>query len=278
MIDSGASSFDLFIAQTGLEIDCQPLGVVEVLLRRYRGFTNGSDTQFKVYIKAHQEPNALGLGNLPLSFSGGKVVINAVGYQGEIDIENSRALIDLPTQRMEEDVDYFLRVVSALLIFQNGGLMLHAAGILSGDRVYVFFGHSGSGKTTIARHSREDDLLNDDLLVLRPEGNEWRIYATPFWNPTQARPANRSGKLHGLFRLVQDSRVYLEEVSPAVALAELVSNVPVIPADPSRSNELLARCQSILGTAGVHLLHFLPDGSFWSVVKSNKLMPMGRSG
>ena len=67
-----------------------------------------------------------------------------------------------------EEVEYFLRVIYALLVFQAGGLLFHAAGIVRDGQCYLFFGHSGSGKTTVARLSSTDLVLNDDLVVLIP--------------------------------------------------------------------------------------------------------------
>jgi hypothetical protein len=136
----------------------------------------------------------------------------------------------------------------------------------------LFFGHSGSGKTTVARVSRDDIVLNDDLLLLIP-GNSgenrkirWIANATPFWNPTQVSPSNHSGPVVGLYRLVQDIEVYLEPMGAGQALAELISNIPVIPDDPSRIEILLNRVNEFLESVPAYRLHFLPDDSFWNVI------------
>jgi hypothetical protein len=91
-------------------------------------------------------------------------------------------------------------------------------------------------------------------------------YATPFWNPTQVTPTNQGAPVIGLYRLVQDKEVYLEPMGPGEGLAELVSNVPVIPDDPSRGEALLQRCAELIKVVPVNRLHFLPDSSFWEVV------------
>jgi hypothetical protein len=60
--------------------------------------------------------------------------------------------------------------------------------------------------------------------------------------------------------------VYREALNRPQALAEMISNVPVIPADPGRSNDLLVRCARLLAAVPAYNLHFLPEPSFWEVI------------
>jgi len=165
-------------------------------------------------------------------------------------------------------LDYYVRVACAVLAFQAGGLLFHAAGIVRGGLGYVFFGYSGSGKTTVSRLSPHDVVLNDDLVLLMPADRGWTVQSTPFWNPSQVRPAGAlAAPLAGLFHLVQDKQVYLETLYAAQAVAEVIASVPVIAADPSRTSQLLERGRRLIHAAPVYNLHFLPDPSFWPVVE-----------
>jgi hypothetical protein len=130
----------------------------------------------------------------------------------------------------------------------------------------VFFGHSGAGKSTVARLSAPDEVLNDDLVGLLPCEDAWMIHATPFWNPTQARPNRLSGPLAGIYRLVQDTRVWTEIMSPGQAVGELLSSIPVIPDLPNKRLELIHRCMDLQERASIKYLHFLPDASFWKSI------------
>jgi hypothetical protein len=163
-------------------------------------------------------------------------------------------------------VDYFLRVVFALVVFQAGGMMIHGAGILHKGSGYLFFGHSGSGKTTVSRSSVKDEVLNDDLVALIPQENTWRMYSTPFWNPTQVEPKPLAAPLATMYRLVQDKSVFLEPFKPGQALAEFVANIPIIPSNPAQSGILMERCLNLLERVPAHQLHFLPDDSFWRAI------------
>ena len=63
-----------------------------------------------------------------------------------------------------------------MLLWQRGGLLIHASGVALGDRVIALSGPSGVGKSTIARALLEQGgkLLGDDTLWLPdPEQPAW---------------------------------------------------------------------------------------------------------
>jgi hypothetical protein len=75
------------------------------------------------------------------------------------------------------------------LLFQHrfareGSMEVHACGIVVNGRAVLFCGHSGAGKTTMAklwrRHRPEDLILSDDRVIVRPgKGGLW-AYGTPW--------------------------------------------------------------------------------------------------
>ncbi len=202
------------------------------------------------------------------TFRSGAVEFGAPGYEGYIDVARGEGQLALSSAQPLEDLDYYARVACAVLAFQAGGLLFHAAGIIHDGRGYCFFGYSGSGKTTVARLSPRDVVLNDDLVLLMPADSGWTVHATPFWNPTQVAPSGATcAPLAGLFRLIQDKQVYVEALTPAQALAELVASAPVISADPSRTGQLLERGRRLIRQTPMYKLHFLPDPSLWPAVE-----------
>lgn len=199
-------------------------------------------------------------------FEGGALVFSGPACEGRIDLAQNQAELALASAHPAVAIEYFVRSAYALLLFAAGGLLFHAAGIVRGSRAYLFFGHSGSGKTTVARLSRDGLVLNDDLVALLPSAGGWVAHATPFWNPTQVRPTLSQAPVAGLYRLVQAQKVRSETAGTAQALAEVLASVPVVAADPGRGPELLHRALELLGQVPVYYLHFLPDDTFWQVV------------
>lgn len=187
--------------------------------------------------------------------------------QGTIDVEAGHAALVLDGRAPLVGIEYSLRVIYALLIFHTGGLLLHSAAIVRQDQAFVFFGPSGVGKTTVSRLSPNDIVLNDDLVVVLPQHDQWVVCATPFWNITQVRPSGpHCAPLRGMLRLVQAPHVALKAMSRARALAELLSAVLMAPCDPERSHEVFALVERLLHDVLLYELFFLPDDSFWNVV------------
>jgi hypothetical protein len=208
-----------------------------------------------------------------ITFEQGTLHYKTTNCRGDISLEKNQAYLVVPPGSYVH-ADYFLRLVAALIVFEAGGLMLHAATILYRDMAVMFIGPSGSGKTTIARHSPGQIVLNDDLGILIPgkasseRGDPWIVYSTPFTGQDQVGWTTLDAPLGGLFGLIKDRHVRIEEISRAGQLASMYASVPVIPLDINRNIDLLNRCDSILNFCPLYLLHFLPDNTFWEMVIS----------
>ncbi len=261
------NSCRLGIAGLGLALVCNDAPLVETLQRRYAGFLNPPEIHIEVTIDHLQAGPERSRPEIEPVFTPGRVVFNTPGFQGEIDLQAGRAVLALASSDPFADLDYFVRVIYALLLFEIGGLLFHSAGILRGGKVFLFFGHSGSGKSTVARLSAGEVVLNDDLVALRPAGGAWVVYATPFGGGDfRSADGEGRGPLAALLRLVQDQQVSLEPMRPGQALAEVVSNIPIIPANPRMGDAVLARGQAVLAAAPAYRLHFQPAPTFWKVI------------
>ncbi len=194
---------------------------------------------------------------------GGVCLLRAAGFQATVDATQGQGWLAAHPAATPADIGYFLRIALALQAFARGGILFHAAGVVHRDRGYALFGVSGSGKTTAARLSAPDAVLNDDLLLLWPTATGWQMYATPFG---KRRGDVRCVTLYALLRLVKDSQVFLAPLATAQALGELVANTPVLSADPLWLPEVLARWETVLGQTPAYALHFRCDPTFWEVI------------
>lgn len=256
------------IAGLTVALTCDAETLTGRLRERYRLFRTDQPADIHASVRVAGSRRTSALLDTGTTFRDGVLYFTAPGYDGTIDVEAGRADLTISSQYPAEEVEYFLRVIYALLAFQRGGLLFHAAGIVRNGRGYLFFGHSGSGKTTVARLSADDVVLNDDLVLLMPAEDGWRAYATPFWNPSQVQPTRQNAPLAAMFRLIQSKEVSVETLRPSQAVAEIISNVPIIPDDPQRTPGLLVRSRELLRTVPAYRLYFLPDDSFWHAVAS----------
>ncbi len=189
--------------------------------------------------------------------------LEAPGYKVCIDAKSKCGEMLAHPEAKPADVGYFLRVAFAMHAFTQGAMLFHAACVVHHDKGYLLFGLSGSGKTTAARLSAPDPVLNDDLLLLWPSAEGWLVYSTPFG---KSRGTRRVVPVQAALRLVQDTDVYLEPLSPGRVLSELVANSPIISGDRTQLPALMARWTQFIDQVPVRALHFRKDPTFWEVI------------
>ncbi len=199
-------------------------------------------------------------------FMAGRCRLATTGFVGEIDPDSGVGQLRAHPAIEPGDISYFIRTAFALRAFAQGRLLFHAAGIVHREMAFVFFGRSGSGKTTASQLSTGRPVLNDDLLLLAPALGGWDVWATPFGR--RRCPEVQRAPLRALLRLVQASEDRLEPMPGGEALAELLANSPVVNADLQRAPQVLAYWGHILAGTPVYRLHFLKANTFWEVINA----------
>jgi hypothetical protein len=176
-------------------------------------------------------------------------------------VEESGALFD-------RGLENYLRTLTASLILDRGGLLVHSAAVVRGGRGYLFFGPSGSGKTTVTRLSPHDTVLSDDLALVLPDGQGYSIAGIPFGMAHHHVPdTNQSFPLGGLLRLVQSTEVVRRRLEGAVALADLASCLPFVMQERTEAARALENAGRLLGAVPAWRLHFREDDAFWKVIE-----------
>jgi len=149
---------------------------------------------------------------------------------GLVDVEAFGAAWS-PTLR-ELTVAAALRVSLGLAAPMVGGLLLHAAGLVSDGRALVFLGASGQGKSTMVKRLPGWGLLADDAILVWREAGLW--YATGTMLPGKERAPRTVQRvpLAGLVMLDKGaSELSLERLTAAAALVSVMARV-LFHADP----------------------------------------------
>ena len=114
------------------------------------------------------------------------------------------------------------QILAINLLGRGRGLLLHACAVLDEGRGYCFAGSSGQGKSTMASlWDGEATILNDDRIILRPQGDGFWMYGTP-WHGTYPATSPEGCPLNELFLLTHGPENEIRRLLPAEAASRLL--------------------------------------------------------
>lgn len=168
-------------------------------------------------------------------------------------------------------VENFFRLLVAYRLLELGGVLFHSAGIVSGERAFLFLGPSGAGKSTISRLSLATgrEVLSDDMNALcpPPDGGPVRVEKLPFAGDLGRQPGKRQSYPLAAFSRLRQGEHGLSPLRAAEAVAFLVGCAPFINADPHRLDQLTDNLLTHVRSLPSYELSFALDGGFWDLLE-----------
>jgi hypothetical protein len=157
------------------------------------------------------------------------------------------------------------------LLAASDGVELHACGIADGGEAgYIFAGHSGAGKTTLARLWAQDpaaEVISDDRVIVRREGGRYWMYGTP-WHGEGEFASPRRVPLAAIFLIRHSPTTHILPVARAAAAARLFAcSFPPFHS-PEGLASILDLLDALVGTIPCHDLGVLPNPSIKGFVRS----------
>lgn len=131
-------------------------------------------------------------------------------------------------------IENFLRIVAAHQSLQQGGLVLHSAGLVFDDQAYIFCGRSNAGKTTLTRKADRHGalVLSDDINVLLPSHEGYQAHAVPFTGEFGRTLDHKGGQeaypVKGIILLEQGRKMATMKVKTSDAVATLLAGCPFV--------------------------------------------------
>ncbi|MFL6233054.1 MAG: hypothetical protein ACJ76N_07965 [Thermoanaerobaculia bacterium] len=165
----------------------------------------------------------------------------------------------------------YLRMLTAYRLLEQGGALLHSAGVSDGEVAWLLLGPSGAGKTTASRLCLAGGatVLSDDLNAVLFAGGEARLRKLPFTGDLGERAGGpESVPLRAVLRLAQGEVEGLRPLSPAAALAALVAASPFVNRDPWRREALLAVLERLARSVPAWEVTFSREGGLWGMLKA----------
>lgn len=186
-----------------------------------------------------------------------------------IDAALSRGTLYFPRQRRGRAPGHPLAYPLDELLFQHrlardGGLEVHACGLVVAGRLLLFCGQSGAGKSTTARLWRRErpavPILSDDRIALRWRRGAYWGHGTP-WHGDGGFASPGARRLGALFFLRHATSSRATRLSTPACAARLFARSFPPPWDARGLRRVLAACGRIAERMPGYELAFRPDAS-----------------
>jgi hypothetical protein len=181
--------------------------------------------------------------------------------------KNAKLLILLPKKYRNEAFDNMLRIIySSLSIVQNT-ILIHASSIVKDNKIILFIGQSGAGKTTTAELSG-CEVFHDDLLVLKEESKPYYSFTTcPFKPPYVKKELTR--EIKSIYYVSKDNTNYIQMLSKEEQLSYLLQSIwsfDEISYSEINNKKIVLICKEILQQTTVSILHIKKSNEFISLL------------
>ncbi len=182
-------------------------------------------------------------------------------------------------------VEQVLRKIFHLIFFKYDGFVLHASCVTVGGKAHIFWGKSGSGKSTIAlRLQNSADkiyLLADNNVYIKKIRDNYFVFPPAFleWNllATTLKKANRPYQIKNFFILNQSRKTHLWPINLPRAYSLIYHQIQIPIFSLSRTESANARVNLLnflatlyKGKGGVQILGFNLQTDLLKTITDNK--------
>lgn len=173
-------------------------------------------------------------------------------------------------RRVVNPLQYPLDELLILHMLSRGrGVEVHACGLVQGGKGYLFAGHSGAGKTTMARLWKREPgvtVLSDDRIVLRRIDGRFWMYGTP-WHGDAGLALPARAPLTQVFLIRHAAENAVVPIAGAEATARLFSCVFPTFHDRRGLAFTVGFCDELVQTVPCADLGVVPDDRIVGVVR-----------
>ncbi len=278
MLEKQLNRFSLDIAGVVAEIETPDAAWAAALAERYATFLSDAAAAWRLVIT--HTPDLTKSAAPWIRHEGSLTRFRLYQHAGIIDLGKRCATVctanpQLAASALERGLSYILMQT---LPRDHDGLLIHGAGVvlssppsaLDSASGYLFAGHSGAGKSTVAGLAQGvGQVLSDENMVVRLTADGGvELCSTPFWGhstpPERVHRINRRVPLAGIYMLTHAADFELTRLRSAEAVAALLSTEKVATERVESAAAWLAIAGRLAATIPIYRLAFRPTQELWT--------------
>lgn len=159
-----------------------------------------------------------------------------------------------------------MNVYSSYIVYNNWGLLIHSSCVLENKEAHIFTGHSGAGKSTVAKLSSPRVLLSDEASIVKVSNEGIKVFNSPFRSELEASGNERPSSLSSIHLLHQATHNSRKVKTKSDAYLELVDKIFYWSHSKEETQQVLNLLKMLVQQVPVYELHFQKNNTFWELI------------
>lgn len=197
----------------------------------------------------------------------GRWMFKRSNFEADWSPETRRGEVRLAGDGLDS-IDSVLRILHSTMVVRDGGCLFHAASAIRNGKAFLFPGVSTAGKSTISKLAPRDvSILSDEISYLRPMGECYRAFGTPFAGSLGKRGDNISAPLAAIYLLAKGPENRIDPLTRKEAISAVMRNILFFANDADLMGELFETACRLVTRVPVYRLTFLPTPEVWGIIQ-----------
>lgn len=171
-----------------------------------------------------------------------------------------------------------LWVCFGLILGEFGGSFVHGAALVRDGEGYLFMGHSGKGKTTLAHAATHCVIYSDDSPIVRQVNGSIRVFPSPFHQladdkKTMQSLVGISASIKNLYFLIHSPFSFIKDISESMAFSLVMKWYILffeLLSPPSRT-KLFDLWTDACKNIPAYRYHYLKGDDVWNVIPADRM-------